>query len=194
MYRNAVFYFLGLLLILVGGFWSSYFSKLGGDISFGQHFHAISMLLWMFLLIAQAWFIRSGRRPVHRTVGKLSFLLAPAVIVSGAIVTLDNIARKEIPYSQSDLSIFWFSFFLVIMFALVYSLAIYHRKNMHLHQRYMASTALVFLVPGLARLFGRVGNSLEIWTPDFSQTMWIPGIIALIMIFDDYRKGKVRSP
>ncbi len=194
MYRNAVFYFIGLLLVLVGGFWTSYFSKLGGDISFGQHFHGISMLLWALLLIAQAWFIRSGRRPIHRTVGKLSGLLAPVVIVSGVYVVLDNIGKQKIPYTQDGLSIFWFGVFLVLMFAIVYSLAIYHRKDLQLHQRYMASTALVFLVPGLSRLFGKIGNTFEIWTPNFFQTLLIPGIITLIMIFDDYRKGKMRPP
>ena len=194
MYRNAVFYFIGLLFILVGGFWTSYFSKLGGDISFGQHFHGISMLLWTLMLIAQAWFIRSGKRPIHRTMGKLSFILAPAVIVSGTIVVIDNIAGQKIPYTQSGLGIFWFGVFLVIMFAVVYGLAIHHRKDLQLHQRYMASTALVFLVPGLGRLLGKIGNTFDIWVPNFHQTMWIPGIIALLMIFDDYRKGKFRSP
>ena len=194
MYRNAVFYFLAALLILIGGFWTSYFSRLGGDISFGHHFHGISMLAWMLLLIVQAWFIREGKRPIHRTVGKLSFLVAPAVIMSGAYITLENIAGQAVPYSQFGLSIFWFGAFLVAMFAIVVWLAIRHRKNLQLHQRYMASTTLVFLVPGLSRLFGKIGATFEVWTPSFIQTMAIPGIIALVLIFDDYRKGKIRSP
>jgi hypothetical protein len=194
MYRNAVFYFLAALLILIGGFWTSYFSRLGGDISFGHHFHGISMLAWMLLLIVQAWFIRKGKRPIHRTTGKISFLLAPMVVVSGIYITLENIAKRDIPYSPGALSIFWFSIFLMVMFASVYWLAIRHRKDMQLHQRYMASTALVFLVPGLARLSEKIGATFEIWTPSFFQTMLIPGIITVLLIVDDYRKGKIRSP
>jgi hypothetical protein len=194
MYKNAVFYFTGLLFVLVAGFWTSYFSRLGSDISFGQHFHGISMMLWMIMLIIQAWFIRSGKRPIHRTIGRWSFLLAPLVVISGFFVVIDNIAGQKIPYTQGGLSIFWFGIFLAVMFAAVYFLAIRHRKDMQLHQRYMAATALVFMVPGLGRLLGKIGNSFEIWMPNFFQTMLIPGIIALLMIFDDYRKGKVRSP
>ena len=83
MYKNAVFYFLALLVILVGGFWRSYFSQLGGEITLAQYFHGISMLLWVLLLITQAWLIRTNRRPIHRLSGRASFVLAPLVVGSG---------------------------------------------------------------------------------------------------------------
>jgi len=45
MYRNAVFYFIVLLGVLLIGFWRSYFSKLGApDVTFEQHFHGVVML------------------------------------------------------------------------------------------------------------------------------------------------------
>lgn len=70
LYRNAIYWFTLLLIILVVGFWQSYFSQLGrGSLHITHHVHGIAMLLWVLLLMTQSWFIRTGRRTGHLLIG-----------------------------------------------------------------------------------------------------------------------------
>lgn len=58
-YRNAIYWFALLLIILLVGFWRSYFSELGrGSLHVTHHVHGVAMLLWVLLLMVQSWFIR----------------------------------------------------------------------------------------------------------------------------------------
>jgi len=194
IFKNAVFYFVALLLVLIGGFWKSYFSVLDSDISLAQHFHGISMLLWVLLLISQSWLVRRQNMKLHRATGKLSFVLAPLVVWSGLLVVLDNLAKRDDPFTQGALNILWFGIFLVLLFALLYGLAILYRKNMHLHARYMISTALVFLVPGLSRLFGALSRNLGVWMPDLYQTTMLAWAIGIVLLLMDRKAGQFRAP
>lgn len=47
-----------------------------------MHLRGAVTALWVLLLITQAFLIRSGRRAVHRFVGKISYVLAPLSVVS----------------------------------------------------------------------------------------------------------------
>lgn len=194
MLRTSVFYFVALLAVVIVGFWKTYFSKLLGDITFAQHFHAIVMLLWVSLLISQAWLIRSRNNKIHRNLGKVSFILAPLVIFSAMYVVLDSLSRQNIPYTEGALSIFWFGIFLALLFTTFYSLAIYHRKNMQLHARAMICTGLVFLVPALTRVFGFVIAPMGVPVPGIYGTMIIASLIGVALIYSDWRKGKIYAP
>jgi len=59
MFRNASFYLIALLGLIIAGFWPSYFSVPPADLRLSLHVHGISMLLWLSLLIAQPWLIRT---------------------------------------------------------------------------------------------------------------------------------------
>ena len=148
MYRQSAFYFLAVLLIAVAGFYPSYFSVLAKT-DLVHHFHGITATAWMLLLIAQAWFIRSRRLQVHRLVGKISLLLVPLFLFSGILVI------KSMLNSQSGFSLTfgkrlaWIDIITISNFALFYCLAIYYRKNVQLHARFMASTAILVLPPAL---------------------------------------------
>ena len=66
MYSSAPFWFSGLLVVLILGFWPSYFSSAASSATFGQHFHAVTMMGWVLMLIVQPWLIHSRRRGIHR--------------------------------------------------------------------------------------------------------------------------------
>ncbi len=193
MYRNAVYWFTLLLLIDVAGFWPSYFSRLG-EAEFHHHAHSVPMLLWVVLLIVQSALIRSGNRSWHRTLGWSSLLLAPLVFVTAIHVTGVDITERDLPYRPHDVGIFWFGLFLAFAFAVFYTQAIRHRKKLALHQRWMAATALVFLIPGLGRLNEHLRRGFDLPLPDFVQTMWIPLVFAGVLVFREWRAGKVFNP
>lgn len=65
-FNKSGYYFIILLVLAVIGFWESYFSKLFSDVSSYTHFHAVTMLLWIGMLITQAFLIRYKKRDLHR--------------------------------------------------------------------------------------------------------------------------------
>jgi len=194
MYKHAVYYFIALLAVLVIGFWPSYYSRLFDDISFGQHFHGITMTLWVVLLINQAWLMKTGNRKLHKTTGKLAFVLGPLVIVAAFYVAFDFIAKKSMPYSEGILAIHWFGIFLAFLFAWLFAMAIYHRKNPQLHAPYMICTAMVFLIPGLGRALRHVGEFVGFQAPPFPVIMAVPVVIGLIMIWRIPSQRAIGSP
>ncbi len=193
LYKNAFYWFIGLLLILLIGFWESYFSILPEAGHVTHHAHGIVMLAWVLLLISQSWLIRNRRNANHRTLGKISFVLAPAIVVTAVLVNFYFIAHAEDPAAPLTQSVYWFGYFLAALFALMYGLAIRHRRQVDLHARYMVATSLVFLMPGLSRAISIYLAPLGIWTPDFFQTAWIPFLIGVWLLFADWRnKSDIR--
>jgi uncharacterized membrane protein len=194
MYSNAPLWFTGLLVVLILGFWPSYFSPAASSATFGQHFHAVVMIGWVLMLIVQPWLIRSRRRNIHRIVGRTSFVLGPLVVISALYVVLDNLAKLPQPYPPIGLSFFWLGLASAAFYTMLYSLAIINRKDIQLHARYMAATALGFITPGLGRLLGRLGEATGFAFLNFQVALWVPAVLGGIMIVHDARKGRVRLP
>ncbi len=82
--RNVGFFFLVVLSFTLLGFFPSYFSRFpafaGYDWAF--HVHATIGLVWIGMLIAQAFLIRAKRFRTHRAVGKASYVVMPLLLVS----------------------------------------------------------------------------------------------------------------
>ena len=115
-------------------------------------------------------------------------------MISGVVVVFYSQAHVEDPLAAFSQSIFWFGFFSAGMIALLYGLAIRHRRNMNLHARYMVATALVFIVPGLTRAVSQYLAPTGIWVPDFYQLTWVPFLIGLWLLFHDWRRGQTIRP
>ena len=195
LYRNAFYWFCLLLVVSILGFWRTYFSQFGqGTVHITHHAHGISMLLWVTMLITQSWLIRTRRNPMHRTTGKVSFVLAPVVVVSGFWVNIHLMDGREGPFPPLLISIFWFGFFLAIAFAVLYTLAIVHRRRVQLHARYMVATSLVFIVPGLFRALNNYVHPLTGWAPTFFQVTLVPLPIGMWLLYLDWRDGKYLRP
>ncbi|MCC2618018.1 hypothetical protein LJ739_17320 [Aestuariibacter halophilus] len=194
MYKNAVYYFIALMAVLVVGFWPSYYSKFFADITFGQHFHGVTMTLWCLLLIIQAWLMKTGRNRYHRSVGKIAFVLGPLVSIAAFYVAFDFIAKVKQPFSERALAIHWFGLFLAVLFTWLFFQALRHRKNARLHASYMVCTAMVFLIPGLGRAVGSATEMIGISSPPFVITMSIPALIAVILLWKVPQQRKLTAP
>ena len=194
MYVKAPYWFAGLLVLAVLGFWPSYFSPAASRATFGQHFHAVAMLIWLLVLIVQPWLINNRKRDVHRLLGWSSIPLAIVLVASALYVVEDNLVRHDPPYPFISLSFFWLGFSSALFFAMLYTLAILKRRNMQLHARYMAATALTFIVPGLGRLLGRLGEQTGIGFLNFQVALWVPCVVGAVMVVHDARHGGIRLP
>lgn len=194
LFQNAFYWFVALLVILLVGFWPSYFSRLTEPMHVTLHLHSIAMMAWVLLLIAQAWFIRNRKLSNHRALGKTSFVIAPLVVITGIWVNLHFQGRVDQPLAIPVQAIFWFGFFLPLLFAYLYAQAIRYRRTMPLHARYMILTGLVFLIPGFGRALDNLLEPLGLWTPNFLQMLFVPLIIAVIWMASDWRRKQPYQP
>ena len=88
-FRNVYIYFALVVPVAIFAFWKTYFGILGNlpeTITPLVHVHALLTFLWLLMLIAQAWFIRTKRFRTHRWVGRSSYVIAPLIILLGLAV------------------------------------------------------------------------------------------------------------
>jgi hypothetical protein len=153
-----------LIIMIHVGFFSSYIKFFPrfedatiegrGPISFNApiHFHGVVMMGWVFMLLLQPILIRKRKMNLHRQVGRLSYILAPLVLLSIFLVNQHAYHKvlKTAGESQAvaALALIFPAF---VFFAILYFLAIRYRHRPALHMRFMCSTAFLFIPPALDR-------------------------------------------
>lgn len=128
--------------------------------------HTILAGAWVLMLAAQAWLARVGNIPLHRRIGRTSYILAPAVFIFMMAVFIENLHRRTYPFIEADLLVDLFNWINPIAFIACWLLAIRNRKNTPRHMRYMVATILAVGSAILARLL-------------LTYFSWIPGITDL---------------
>jgi len=146
-----------LLAVAVFGFWTPYFSRLGQAQALA-HVHALAMLAWFAMLVAQPILIRGQRRAWHRRLGKASYAVVPLIALTALVLAQARI--RDVPASALPFQtvILYLGVSASAMLLLVWGLGIRHRRDSALHARYMVGTALTLIDPALARV-------MIFWTP-----------------------------
>jgi hypothetical protein len=192
-YARSPFYFLGAFLVVVAGFFPSYFAKLGTTDAV-HHFHGITATLWMLLLIGQSWLARVRKISLHRVFGKISLLLAPLFVISGIMIVRVMLAKSDGFSRAFGLRLAFVDAVNLLGFALAYVLAIYHRRDVALHARFMAATAILALPPALVRLIANMVPGITSFEAAFHGGYLVTELVVAVLIYDDYKTGKVRAP
>ncbi len=176
-------------MVVFIGFTPSYFKSFFGTESI-YHFHALPAVLWLIILIIQPILFNIGKIKIHRIVGLISLIIALLVFI-GSLMIIDH-SLMRVSFNEDNTNIgyqFAFSSIALSIGYLVFVVLAYlQRKNIHLHSRYMISTAFFALIPGLTRLFD---VSLA---QNTSITYSISIILIFILILIDYNKKKVYLP
>jgi hypothetical protein len=143
-----------LLLVSLLGFYPTYinkFPKFEGFTS-AHHFHGLMALLWILLLILQPFLIRAKKYELHRKIGKLGYIIMPLLIISLFFVSkatyLKNV--KIMPEAEA-IAILPNGTLEIFAFSLLFTLGMIFRKTTSFHLRFLASTGLMMLGPGLGR-------------------------------------------
>ncbi|VAW67705.1 hypothetical protein MNBD_GAMMA09-3540 [hydrothermal vent metagenome] len=191
-FKNSGFYFIALLLLAITGFWPSYFSKLGGaeSGSFYTHLHAITMMLWVTMLISQAFLIRYKKFSLHKSIGRFSYLLVPALTVSLVLLAHSQITLHEYGVSYNRMYILFLQLSLLAVFIISYVLAIVYKHSPVHHARFMICTSLTLIDPAVARLpldLPEIPFSYQLWTFSLTDT------ILLVLIFLERKQPRGRS-
>ena len=144
-------WFAGFLVVALIAFWPTYLSRIGAQTAY-THLHAITATLWMGLLIAQPVLIRTRRLDLHRMLGRFSFGLVPVIVGSVVLLAHSRIAGLGGEALASQSYLLYLQFSMVALFALCFGLAVWTRRRMELHARFMILTGLTLIDPVVVRL------------------------------------------
>jgi len=206
--RNIIFGMILMFVIVHIGFHATYIRQFPVFEKYNwlHHIHGALMGSWVMLLLVQPILIHYKKFAAHRFLGKLSYAVAPCVIVSMVFIARNNYQTGIINKSAADVmaiqSITWMQ---IVMFVLFYTLAIYFRKNSYNHMRFMIATAIIMLGPPINRiifsyfpdvptlyiflisLYVKTGVAAALFLSDFIKKKYLmPGLIVLLVfIFSD---------
>lgn len=160
-YRNLGYVLVSLLPIFIAGFWIPYLSEIphfDQSITIAVHIHALLLFSFLLLLIVQPLAIRYQAFSTHRTLGQLSNLLMPFILVFSVAMLwkeyhehLSDGATAHMARNAEFLSAAQLLFF-GVLYGL--SIAAIRRRDVPTHMRCMICIALVLLPAGLARTLG----------------------------------------
>ena len=159
-----------------------------------MHFHGMMMIGWLPMLLVQPILILKGKIKLHRFVGKLSYVLAPLVLLSMYLVTRGSLDRVVAPEEQAAVVARRMALDapLIIFFAILYILAIVYKHRTALHSRFMVSTAFMLIGPPLSRLLRAYFDYDRGGSIDLSRTIIV--FIALAVTVGDSIRLKRISP
>ena len=195
--RNSIAFFSSLFLFSFWGFWTTYFSHLFDQPHLRVHVHGLAMLSWLVLLVLQPLLIRSGNRALHRTIGKLSYVLVPIIVVSTLSFAHSQLAAEGLTVGRRYL--FALQLALLIIFVATYGLAIFHRRTPMVHARYMVCTGLALVPPILDRILffhfperigflSQIGGIPLVSLVSFSV---VNSLLVMLLVWDWRRNGRL---
>ena len=190
VYRNISLF---IILIIIGvqwGFYKNYISQFPDFIDKTNiiHIHGALWMSWLVLLVVQPFLINTGKIQLHRTIGIVSYVLGPLIILFLFLVGKESYWRTIENFTEHESLVF-----LVldsrglISFTIFWGLAMLYQKESASHMRYMIATGILAIGPGVGR--GLI-NSFDL---DFGTTFIIVDLINLAIVgfllgYDIYNK------
>lgn len=170
-------YFAVLFLVALVAFWPTYLSLGFSASGFYIHLHAFTAAVWMLMLVAQPVAIRKRRLSLHRLIGRISYLLAPLVLVSIVLLAHSRIKGLEAEAYSIQTYVLYLQASLAVLFGLSYAMAIYTRHTAALHVRFMICTALTLIDPVVIRLMFWIDP-----TPGWNYQWFTFGLTDLLLV------------
>ena len=168
-YRNAPYYILFVMVVIVAGFWQTYFAK-WGEVPWQFHAHAIAASIWVTMVLVQSWTVHKEQLPIHRAVGKSSLLLFPFLI--GGLAAIIDLTGKMVVATPDPVRTMFGSSFVVGLalaiaaYVVLYYQALKYRRKVWVHSGYMLSTPLILFESPFGRIMNTVMPGLAIRGPD----------------------------
>jgi hypothetical protein len=154
-YRHAHYFVAFVLLVILGGFWASYWSAIG-DMPLAFHLHAMSSSSWLLLLIVQSVTIHRRINGFHKKMGQASFALFPFLIL-GFMMIIDVSAQRyataENPFIMHNGPSFGAGMAIAVAaYLTLFYQALKNRRNVKLHAGYMLATPFILFESPFSRV------------------------------------------
>lgn len=164
IFRTSYIYFIVFFLLIVLAFWLSYFVSIADQENYRMHTHGITLIIWFILLVVQPYLIRTKRYKLHRSIGKLSYVVVPLLILTTLDLLLYRLHKTPI-FGTSEYFFIALVVNALLAFIILYALGIYHRKKPTIHARYMICTVFPFFTPVTDRIIHNYFPSLLSYLP-----------------------------
>jgi hypothetical protein len=175
-YPRAHLFVLGVMLVIVLGFWPSYFGALGGA-AWQFHAHGIAASLWVATVALQSWSARSpGRLVLHRQVGRASLLRFP-FLIAGFCAIIDRSAKGYLAHDDPVRVMFAGAFLsgmavAIAAYATVFYRALKFRRKVWIHSGYLLATPLILFESPFSRVLNSFAPPFMINGPaDFGHVL-----------------------
>jgi len=183
-YRYLGYVLLLLFPLIFAGFYQTYFKNfpVADKITYFEHLHALIAIMWVLLLVVQPILIRHKNYSLHRKLGRFSYFVFSLLILSFVpqvvkVVKTEPLENLFFPLADSCLLLAF------------YLLAIYYKRNIAKHMRYMIAGALVLLGPTV----GRIGPILFGWSGLLTQNIQYGIIYSILVGLLIYDEKKLRN-
>ncbi|MEP7375812.1 MAG: hypothetical protein ABI675_20615 [Chitinophagaceae bacterium] len=190
VYRNSAIFIILIMIGIQWGFYKNYTSEFPNftDKTVTIHIHGALLMMWLVLLIVQPLLIKTGRAKLHRTIGKVSYVLGPLIIIFLFLIGRGSYLRSVGKFPEHDiLADIVLDSRGLYSFAIFWALAMLYRKDSASHMRYMIATGIIAIGPGVGR--GLI-NSFNV---GFGNALTITDLLDLAIVgfllgYDIYRK------
>lgn len=201
-YPRAAYYMLGVIAVILIGFWPSYFA-VAPAAPWQFHAHGMAASLWVLMVTAQSWTAqRKAQLPLHRAVGMASLFLFP-FLIAGLAAIIDRQSRDFIGGDPVNL-LYGPGFMIGTMVAMaayvtVYFRALKYRRKVWVHAGYMLSTPLILFESPFSRAASFVFPPFHVNGPaEFPKIMasieWSMAIELAIIAVIWWRAGERARP
>jgi len=187
-YRQAHYFVLVVLAVIIAGFWPSYFLK-WGTVPWQFHAHGVAASIWVMMVAVQSWTVHHKQVALHRAVGMSSLLLFP-FLIAGFAAIIDVTGKGFVAGGDPVRTMFGASFLIGMVVAIaayvtVYYRALKFRRKVWVHSGYMLTTPLILFESPFSRLMGMFIPAFMIRGPqDFDKIMSsILWAMALSLVF-----------
>lgn len=178
-YRMLQLAFILITVISLSGFYKSYFQFLPQFSRFPAiiHIHFAAFFCWFAMIIVQPVLIRRRQYALHRRLGKLSWLLAPVLVITILLLVKDKVERELAVSAETAAMTAFIGLLDVVSFSVCYGLAMIRRRNLRWHVAFIIGATLIVFNPGMSRLLNhfKPGSGLL-------AAIVFPFIVPLIMI------------
>lgn len=137
-----------VILIMVLGFWDTYFGA-DADAQPHHHLHITTVFIWIGLLLAQLTLIARGDRQLHRKVGLAVLVTAPLLVATTAMLAVHS-AHKGLVSGEGDFLMVQNVMGTFVLGLLIF-LAFLLKNRRKLHASLLLSTTILFM--GIALFF-----------------------------------------
>src|SRR5690606_31556688 len=151
------------------------------------HIHFTVFLSWFAILIAQPILIRQKKYGPHRKIGRLSYFLAPVLVIT-ILWLVKNQTIRKMEASESDAAVTLLIGLLdAVTFSTYYIIAMHNKRNLRWHVAFLIAASLIILNPGMSRLLNQIqpGSGLL-------AAVLFPFVVAVLIIL--YEKIKLKRP
>lgn len=202
-YPRAHLYMLGVIAVIVIGFWPSYWAAGPTAVPWQFHAHGMAASLWVLLVTGQIWTAQhKSQLQLHRAFGKASLFLFPFLI--GGLAAITSLQSQNWVTREPLHLLYGPGFMIGTMVAMaayvtVYYRALKFRRKVWVHAGYMLSTPLILFESPFSRAASFVFPPFHVNGPaEFYKIMasieWSEALVLIFIAAIWWRVGDKAKP